>query len=59
MTSNNEGKGLRHVTADSLDITELLDQWNNRSTPDQTATVPELFAAQCAATPDAVAVVAR
>jgi amino acid adenylation domain-containing protein/non-ribosomal peptide synthase protein (TIGR01720 family) len=45
------------VTADSLDIAELLDQWNNRSTPDQTSTVPELFVAQCARTPDAVAVV--
>ncbi len=45
------------MTADSLDITELLDLWNNRSTPEQISTVPELFAAQCAATPDAVAVV--
>ncbi|VEG55906.1 peptide synthetase [Mycolicibacterium aurum] len=45
------------MTADSLDIAELLDQWNNHSTPDQTSTVPELFAAQCARTPAAVAVV--
>ncbi len=45
------------MTADSLDIAELLEEWNNRSTPDQTSTVPELFAAQCARTPDAVAVV--
>ncbi|MDG4666640.1 non-ribosomal peptide synthetase [Mycobacterium sp. 236(2023)] len=45
------------MTADSLDIAELLEEWNNRSTPDQTSTVPELFAAQCARTPDHVAVV--
>jgi amino acid adenylation domain-containing protein/non-ribosomal peptide synthase protein (TIGR01720 family) len=41
----------------SLDIAELLDQWNNHSTPEFTSTVPALFAAQCEATPDAVAVV--
>ncbi|MGE2713078.1 non-ribosomal peptide synthase/polyketide synthase [Mycolicibacterium litorale] len=45
------------MTANSLDITELLDLWNNRSTPEETSTVPHLFIAQCAATPDAVAVV--
>jgi non-ribosomal peptide synthetase component F len=45
------------VTTHSLDIAELLDQWNNHSTPEWTSTVPALFAAQCAATPDAVAVV--
>ena len=45
------------MTTHSLDIEELLDQWNNRSTPEWTSTVPELFAAQCAATPGAVAVV--
>ena len=45
------------MTTDSLDITELLSQWNNHSTPESTSTVPALFAAQCAATPDAVAVV--
>ncbi|TGD89793.1 non-ribosomal peptide synthetase [Mycolicibacterium sp. CH28] len=46
------------MTADALDIAELLEQWNNHSTPESTSTVPALFAAQCAATPDAVAVVA-
>ncbi|MBB5160708.1 amino acid adenylation domain-containing protein/non-ribosomal peptide synthase protein (TIGR01720 family) [Mycobacterium sp. AZCC_0083] len=45
------------MTTHSLDIAELLDQWNNHSTPEWTSTVPALFAAQCAATPDAVAVV--
>ncbi|PQE02237.1 non-ribosomal peptide synthetase [Mycobacterium sp. EPG1] len=45
------------MTADSLDIAGLLEEWNNHSTPDNTSTVPELFAAQCARTPDAVAVV--
>lgn len=45
------------MTTDALDIETLLSQWNNHSTPDTTSTVPELFAAQCAATPDAVAVV--
>lgn len=45
------------MTANSLDITELLENWNNRSTPEWTSTVPELFTTQCAATPDAIAVV--
>ena len=45
------------MTTHSLDIAELLDQWNNHSTPEWTSTVPTLFAAQCEATPDAVAVV--
>ncbi|KAA0084465.1 non-ribosomal peptide synthetase [Mycolicibacterium sp. P9-64] len=45
------------MTTHSLDITELLDQWNNHSTPEWTSTVPALFAAQCETTPDAVAVV--
>ncbi|ORB30304.1 non-ribosomal peptide synthase/polyketide synthase [Mycolicibacterium parafortuitum] len=45
------------MTANSLDIAGLLEEWNDRSTPDTTSTVPELFAAQCARTPDAVAVV--
>ncbi|MDF2824161.1 MAG: amino acid adenylation protein, partial [Mycobacterium sp.] len=45
------------MTTNSLDMTQLLETWNNHSTPDQTSTVPELFAAQCAATPEAVAVV--
>ena len=45
------------MTADSLDIAELLGRWNNHSTPEEIATVPGLFAAQCATTPDAVAVV--
>jgi amino acid adenylation domain-containing protein/non-ribosomal peptide synthase protein (TIGR01720 family) len=45
------------VTADSLDLAELLGQWNNHSLPEWTSTVPALFAAQCAATPEAVAVV--
>ena len=45
------------MTASSLDITELLEQWNNHSSPEWTSTVPALFAAQCAATPDDVAVV--
>ena len=41
----------------TLDIADLMGQWNNHSTPEWTSTVPALFAAQCAATPDAVAVV--
>ncbi|UGT72879.1 amino acid adenylation domain-containing protein [Mycolicibacterium smegmatis] len=45
------------MTADSLDIAELLELWNNHSTPEHTSTVPTLFAAQCALTPDEVAVV--
>ena len=45
------------MTADSLDIAELLELWNNHSTPERTSTVPTLFAAQCALTPDEVAVV--
>jgi len=45
------------VTAESLDFADLLDQWNNHSTPDRPSTVPTLFAAQCAATPDGVALV--
>ena len=45
------------MTTHSLDIAELLDQWNNHSTPEWTSTVPALFAAQCTATPNAVAVV--
>ena len=45
------------MTTHSLDIAELLDQWNDHSTPEWTSTVPALFAAQCEATPDAVAVV--
>ncbi|MET0897160.1 MAG: AMP-binding protein, partial [Mycobacterium sp.] len=45
------------MTTNSLDLAELLESWNNHSTPDWTSTVPELFAARCAATPDAVAVV--
>ncbi|MDV3123367.1 non-ribosomal peptide synthase/polyketide synthase [Mycobacterium sp. 21AC1] len=45
------------MTADALDITELLEQWNNHSTPESTSTVPALFSAQCASTPDAIAVV--
>ncbi len=45
------------MSTESLDITKLLEQWNNHSTPSATSTVPELFIAQCAATPDAVAVV--
>ncbi|MBU8838445.1 non-ribosomal peptide synthetase [Mycolicibacterium goodii] len=45
------------MTADSLDIAELLELWNNHSTPERTSTVPALFAAQCALTPDDVAVV--
>lgn len=44
------------MTANSLDIAELLEEWNNHSTPEWTSTVPELFAAQAAATPEAVAV---
>lgn len=45
------------MTVDSLDIIELLEQWNDRSTPAHTSTVPELFLAQAARTPDATAVV--
>jgi amino acid adenylation domain-containing protein/non-ribosomal peptide synthase protein (TIGR01720 family) len=45
------------VTTNSLDLAELLESWNNHSTPEWTSTVPELFAAQCAATPDGVAMV--
>ncbi|GFG49808.1 non-ribosomal peptide synthetase [Mycolicibacterium agri] len=45
------------MTTHSPDIEDLLDEWNNHSTPDQTSTVPALFAAQAVATPDAVAVV--
>ncbi|MEW5810317.1 MAG: amino acid adenylation domain-containing protein, partial [Actinomycetota bacterium] len=45
------------MTAESLDVVDLLVQWNNHSTPDRRATVPALFAAQCALTPDAEAVV--
>ncbi|AKS31661.1 non-ribosomal peptide synthetase [Mycolicibacterium goodii] len=47
------------MTADSLDIAELLELWNNHSTPEATSTVPTLFADQCARTPDVVAVVDR
>ncbi|MBS1695714.1 MAG: non-ribosomal peptide synthase/polyketide synthase [Actinobacteria bacterium] len=45
------------MTTHSLDMAELLQLWNDRSTPAQTSTVPSLFAAQCAISPDAVAVV--
>ncbi|WP_236950149.1 hypothetical protein [Mycobacterium sp. MS1601] len=40
------------MTANPLDIAELLEEWNNHSTPESTSTVPELFAAQCVATPN-------
>ena len=45
------------MTADSLDIAELLEQWNNHSVPEWTSNAPALFEAQCTATPDATAVV--
>ena len=45
------------MTTHSPDLAELLSQWNDHSAPNSTSTVPELFAAQCARTPDAVAVV--
>jgi amino acid adenylation domain-containing protein/non-ribosomal peptide synthase protein (TIGR01720 family) len=45
------------VTTHPLDITELLEQWNDHSAPETTSTVPELFVAQCGATPDRPAVV--
>ncbi|WP_029115226.1 non-ribosomal peptide synthase/polyketide synthase [Mycobacterium sp. URHB0044] len=45
------------MTTHSLNIAELLEGWNNRSIPEWTSTVPELFGAQCEATPDAAAVV--
>ncbi len=38
-------------------MTGLLGQWNNYSTPERPSTVPTLFYAQCAATPDDIAVV--
>ncbi|TRW79695.1 amino acid adenylation domain-containing protein, partial [Mycolicibacterium sp. 018/SC-01/001] len=45
------------MTAESLDVVDLLDQWNNHSTPDRRTSVPALLAAQWGQTPDAVAVV--
>lgn len=38
-------------------IVDLLERWNDRSTPPVTATVPELFARAARATPDAPALV--
>ncbi|WP_030174885.1 MULTISPECIES: non-ribosomal peptide synthetase [Actinomycetes] len=40
-----------------VDISELHERWNDRSTPTTTATVPELFAATARSTPDALALV--
>ena len=40
-----------------VDISELHERWNDRTTPTTTATVPELFAAAARSTPDALALV--
>ncbi|MCG7597649.1 amino acid adenylation domain-containing protein, partial [Mycobacterium sp. PSTR-4-N] len=45
------------MTAESLDVVDLLDRWNNHSTPDRRTTVPALLAARWGQTPDAVAIV--
>ncbi|OKH73926.1 thioester reductase, partial [Mycobacterium sp. SWH-M1] len=45
------------MTAESLDVVDLLDQWNNHSTPDRRTTVPAILTAQWGRTPDAIAVV--
>ncbi|PHV65056.1 non-ribosomal peptide synthetase [Williamsia muralis] len=44
-------------TTIQVDISELHDRWNDRTTPTTTATVPELFAAAARSTPDALALV--
>ncbi|MEV6118879.1 amino acid adenylation domain-containing protein [Streptomyces sp. NPDC052109] len=43
---------------DEGELHRILDEWNSTGRPVTAATLPELFAAQAAATPDAVALVA-
>jgi len=45
------------AAAEQSGIVELLDRWNDRSSPTTTATVPELFARTVRRTPDALALV--